>query len=457
MAATYVICRGALPLIDNFADLYRSEHTGAGPDIMLKHIAVSEVELGMFVHKFEGGWFDHPFWKAKFLIDDHDKLAAIRDSRLRSVVIDTSKGRDTAAPAKPAQVAQAIQPGQPAHARIKSIKQRTAAQLSAIQPVSMAQEVNAAAAIAEQAKDKLGKTFIAARLGKALDVSKVEPVVSDILASVRRNPQAFSGLMRCKLKNEQIFRHALSVSALMVALADRMKLPAQDIHNCGLAGLLLDIGVNYLPQAADPPGGNYRNLEERVWQSHVLLGHRALKNDEGLPQLVLDACLLHHERMDGRGYPHKLAADQIPLVARMAAICDSFEFLLNGTDSIPGVDPATAIQSMRAQTGAFDEDILHLFVETVGLYPVGAFVELRSGKLAMVIDEDPRDPQRPVVQAFYSLEQRERVLPHRIALAQAGGTEGIIGSADLGGLDLPDAAALRELVFLSAYRNTARA
>ncbi|WDA40189.1 HD-GYP domain-containing protein [Erythrobacter sp. BLCC-B19] len=422
---------------------------------MLKHIAVSDLELGMFVHKFEGGWFDHPFWKAKFLVEDADKLATIKASRLRGVVIDTSKGRDVAAARPSAASVPAREPASAngAQRRIRSIKQRTAEQLKVAEPTSMAQEIGTAAAIAHQARDKLGKTFIAARLGKALDVRKVEPVVSDILASVRRNPQAFSGLMRCKLKNEAIFRHALSVSALMVALADRMKLPAADIHNCGLAGLLLDIGVNYLPGAGEPPMGDFRHADERIWQQHVMLGYRALQNDSDLPQLVLDACLMHHERMDGRGYPQRCAGDQIPVVARMAAICDSFEFLLAGSDTAPGLDPASAVEALRAQSGAFDEDILRLFVEVVGLYPVGAFVVLRSQKLAMVIDEDRRDPLRPVVQAFFSLAAGERILPHRIALAESNDNERIEGIADLSGLGLPSDDQLRELVFLSAYRN----
>lgn len=423
---------------------------------MLKQIAVSDVELGMFVHKFEGGWFDHPFWKAKFLIEDEDKLAAIRDSRVRSLVIDTARGRDVGGSQPQAAGSSAGQASATGNARARSIRQRTAAQLAPAQPVSMTQEVETARAIADQAKAKLGKTFVAARLGKALDVRKVEPVVSDILASVRRNPQAFSGLMRCKLKNEQIFRHALSVSALMVALADRMKLPPQDIHNSGLAGMLLDIGVNYLPAGSEPPCGNYRNTEERIWQSHVMLGYRALQNDAELPQLVLDACLQHHERMDGKGFPQGLAGDSIAPVARMAAICDSFEFFLTGSDGKPGLDPAAAVAAMRAQPGAFDEDILRLFVETVGLYPVGAFVVLQSRKLAMVIDEDRKDPLRPVVQAFYSLDTQERILPHRIALALTNDNERIVGIADLTEFDLPDDAQLRELVFLSAFRSTAR-
>lgn len=427
---------------------------------MLKNIALSDVQMGMFVHKFEGRWFDHPFWKSQLLIDDEAKLAAIKSSRLRGLVIDTTRGIDLApGTAQSAQQSapQAAPTGKPqGFARMKSIKQRTSAQLTPIQPASMGQEVAAAGAIADQAREKLGKTFIAARLGKALDVRKVEPVVSDILASVRRNPQAFSGLMRCKLKNEQTFRHALSVSALMVALADRMKLPAQDIHNCGLAGLLLDIGVNYLPNVSEPPGGDYRNLDERTWQQHVRLGHRALQNDGDLPQLVLDACLFHHERMDGSGYPQGCAGDDIPVVARMAAICDSFDFHLSGTDCAPAIDPAAAIAAMSALPGAYDEEILSLFIETVGIYPVGSFVMLSSRRIALVIDENRKDPTRPVVQAFYSLETAERVLPHRITLGQDNADDHITGIADLTGLGLPDDAQLRELVFLSAYRSEAR-
>ena len=423
---------------------------------MLKQIPVADLQLGMFVHKFEGGWFDHPFWKARFVIEDADRLAAIRASRVRSVVIDTAKGLDLAPSAAPP--AKAAAPSSaPSATRIRNIRQRTAVQLTTTSPVSMAQELETATTIAEQARDRLNRAFIAARLGKALDVRKVEPVVSDILASVRRNPQAFSGLMRCKLKNEAIFRHALSVSALMVALADRLKLPAQDIHNCGLAGLLLDIGVNYLPQASEPPGGDYRNLEERVWQSHVLLGHRALRNDGDLPQLVLDACLFHHERMDGCGFPQARKGEDIPLVARMAAICDSFDFHLTGSDRTPALDPAAAIAALRADEGAFDAEILRAFIETVGFYPVGSFVALSSRKLAMVIDEDRNDPLRPVVQAFYSFETGERIRPYRITLAHGNDNERITGIADLAGLDLPDHAQLRELVFLSAYRNHAEA
>ncbi|MFM7348615.1 MAG: HD-GYP domain-containing protein [Erythrobacter sp.] len=429
---------------------------------MLKQIPVSDLEVGMFVHKFEGNWFDHPFWKAKFLIEDEEKLAVIRASRVRGVVIDTARGRDLSSATRRPASARPAAPSAPTPApsnasRMGAIKRRAVVQLEAPRPVTFAQEVENAVAIAERGRERLGKLHLDARLGKALDVRKVEPVVTDILASVRRNPHAFSGLMRCKLKNEAVFRHALSVSALMVALAGRMKLTGQEMRECGLAGLLLDIGVNYLPQGDPFAAGDDPGREVRVWQSHVLLGYRALQLDESLPRAVLEACLLHHERIDGLGYPKRRAGDDIPMIARMAAICDSFELLLAGSRTRGPLDPALAVMALRDQSGAFDEDILRQFVETVGFYPVGAFVELASRKIAMVIDEDRKDPMRPVVQAFYSLATRERILTHRIALADPGEHERIVGIADLSGLDLPDDAQLRELVFLSACRHAVHA
>lgn len=421
---------------------------------MLKHVELSDIDLGMFVHKMDGSWFDHPFWKANFLIEDEKRLELLKSSKLRGVVIDTSKGKDVSPSVTPAQAA-AGAPDAASSERIRAISRRSKREAAPLMPVSLEQELHVAQAIADKARESLQRVFLAARLGRALNVKAIEPVVSDILSSVRRNPQAFSSLMRCKLKNQMMFRHALGVSALMISLARKMKLPAHDSHNCGLAGLLLDIGVNYLPQTIDPPNGDFRNADPVIWHQHVMLGYRALDNDDDMPQMVLNTVLQHHERIDGGGFPKGLEGNQISLVARMAAICDTFEFLLSPTGTAVPLDPAAAIAHMKAMSGAFDEEILRLFIESIGLYPVGSFVRLHSDRLAMVIDEDHRDHTLPVVQAFYCLVAGQQIKPQRIELARSEETDRILEIADLAGLDLPDAAYLREMIFLSTYKNAA--
>ncbi|MCR2833294.1 HD-GYP domain-containing protein [Parerythrobacter lacustris] len=423
-----------------------------GPSIMLKHVALSDLELGMYVHKMEGGWFDHPFWKPSFLISNKDRLNVLRKSRLRGVIIDISRGKDLALPSGETSPSES---GATASIkrRIEVISKRGRREGYVAKPISIGQELAGAHAIATRAGNQLHRTFMAARLGKALNVSAVEPVVNDIFHSVRRNPHAFSGLMRCKLKNETMFRHAVSVSALMVSLAQKMQLPRHDVHQCGLAGMLLDIGVSYLPQTLEPSSGSFRDADPKIWQQHVVLGYRSLHNDNDLPRAVLDAVLQHHERIDGGGFPHQLEGSEISTFARMATICDTFDFLLCQTGTACGLDPAKAIDQMKTMEGAFDEEILNHFVESVGLYPVGSFVRLQSGKLAMVIDEDAEDHMRPIVQAFYSLAQGEQITPHRIELARSGEQDCILGIAELAGLGLPDDQHLREMIFFSTYKN----
>ncbi|MDZ4272373.1 MAG: DUF3391 domain-containing protein, partial [Erythrobacter sp.] len=251
---------------------------------MLKRVAIADLEVGMFVHKMEGNWFSHPFWKAKFLIDDAERLNTLQSSNLDGVVIDTSKGRDLATANNserrsgkpPVTPSAAAQPD-----RFKSVKARSVIQND---PVSTEAELHTAQAIAGRAQKAIHSTFIAARLGKAINVKAVQPVVTDILDSVRRNPHAFSGLMRCKLKNELGYQHALAVSALMVSLARQMKLAQDDVLDAGMAGLLLDIGTNYLPQVPDLPNNDFRNADPKIWQQHVILGFRALQHDDSLPQ-----------------------------------------------------------------------------------------------------------------------------------------------------------------------------
>ncbi|MEZ5744872.1 MAG: DUF3391 domain-containing protein [Sphingomonadaceae bacterium] len=427
---------------------------------MLKRVAVSDVQMGMFIHKMEGNWFKHPFWKSKFLLDDPENLDDLRASYVETVIIDTAKGKDILRAPQSASAAAASSPRKDtrpaserlASSRVASLKSRQSVDLRSTAPTSTAKETKTAAVVADKAQKVIAKAFGDARLGKTVNMRKVEPLVEDIYASLRRNPHAFSGLMRCKLNNEFVYRHALAVSALMVSLACKMKLSPDLVREAGMAGLFLDIGVNRLPKDAAAPNGDYSNAPPHIWQQHVQYGEQALAEAGGFPEAVVGACLQHHERMDGSGFPNGLKGDQIGQLARMAAICDSFNYMLVDGDGSAAMDPAEAVSRLRDMCDKFDPVILRHFVEAVGIYPVGSFVRLRSDRLAMVIDEDPEDVDQPTVSTFYSLETNERILPTKIELARCYGKDAIVGIADLSGLVLPEPEQLRELIFLQTHK-----
>lgn len=432
---------------------------------MLKRVSISDVELGMFVHKMEGGWLKHPFWKSRFLLDDPDNLFHLKSSELESVIIDTSKGKDLASgptagagqePIKESPLAR--QRAAPAPApraqlvRATALRSRQSIDLQSTDRVSTRAEVGAAQIVAEKAQQAVSKVFIDARLGKALNLGAVEPVVKDIFASIQRNPHAFSGLMRCKLNNQFVYRHSLAVSALMVSLAHKMKLSPKEISEAGLAGLFLDIGTNYLPQDLAPKNGDFRSAAPEIWQQHVKFGAAALDAAGNIPELVMIACLQHHEQMDGGGFPEGLSGPDIARIARMAAICDTFDYLLSDTELGAALDPTAAIVRLREMSTVFDSDILKHFIDAVGIHPIGSFVRMRSNRIGMVIDQDRDELTKPVVRTFYSLTSEQRIHPRTIELAKCSGEDEIVGVADLSGLVLPEEGQLRELIFLSAHK-----
>ena len=58
---------------------------------MLVRIEAEDVEIGMFIHAFEGSWFDHPFWRSYFRVETHEQLSRIRSSGIDGLVIDAAR------------------------------------------------------------------------------------------------------------------------------------------------------------------------------------------------------------------------------------------------------------------------------------------------------------------------------------------------------------------------------
>lgn len=234
---------------------------------MLKRINPVQAELGMFIHKLEGSWLKHPFWRSRFLLEDPATLEDLRLSEIDAVVIDISKGRDVEVtrqriPTAPGPAAQAPSSAPPARRSPFVRREPPPFDFASTQRTTTGREFGHAQTVAKRGEKVVSRVFLNARLGKAVNCNEVEPVISDIFASVQRNPHAFNGLMRCKRENQFTFQHTLAVSALMISLAKTMRLTPAQIRDAGMAGLLLDVGFGHLPLDLEEAGGDYREFGE---------------------------------------------------------------------------------------------------------------------------------------------------------------------------------------------------
>lgn len=141
--------------------------------------------------------------------------------------------------------------------------------------------------------------------------------------------------------------------------------------------------------------------ELQLVRTHPLEGEKTLQATSQMCEMVVDVCLHHHEKVDGTGYPHQLVGDQISLVARMAAVCDVYDAITSDRSYNQGWDPAVAIQQMSTWEGHFDDEVFRAFLKSVGIYPVGSIVQLKSGSIGVVIEQHPESLLTPKIKVFF--------------------------------------------------------
>jgi HD-GYP domain-containing protein (c-di-GMP phosphodiesterase class II) len=388
---------------------------------MLRKVDTKQLQPGMFLHALCGTWVDHPFWRSSFKLKDRGQIAKILDSGIKEALIDTDKGLDippveAAPPASPAPAAPAVQ---------------TEAKTAAPKFVPIAAEIERASSIVAESKKAVVSMFNEARMGRAVEADNVMPLVEDIASSVARNPGALISIARLKTADDYTYMHSVAVCGLMIALARQLDLDAGETREAGMAGLLHDVGKMAIPLEVLNKPGKLTDAEFAQVKNHPAAGHEMLMGGKGVSEISLDVCMHHHEKIDGSGYPHKLAGDSISLYAKMGAVCDVYDAITSERPYKAGWDPAEAVHKMAAWAkGHFDENVFKAFVKSVGIYPVGSLVRLQSGRLGVVIEQTGASLLVPRVKVFFSVKSQVRLPPEIVDLSRAGASDRIIGQED---------------------------
>lgn len=383
---------------------------------MLKKIPVVQLRLGMHLQAFCGAWLDHPFWRTKFVLEDPKDLALVRESNIKEVWIDISKGIDVESSDQ---------------SDVETLE--TAEEIPQPTPVvqektSFSDELARASKIVAKGKEAVVSMFQEARMGKAIEAEAAAPLVEEISNSVMRNPGALISLARLKTADDYTFMHSVAVCALMIALARQLGLDEQQTREAGMAGLLHDLGKAMMPIEVLNKPGKLTDEEFALIKTHPEEGHKLLLEGKGVTDTIKDVCLHHHEKVDGTGYPKGLNGDTMTLFAKMGAVCDVYDAITSNRPYKAGWDPAESIKRMAEWKGHFDPIVFQAFVKSLGIYPIGSLVRLESGKLGVVIEQGEQSLLKPKVKVFFSTKSQAYLRPEIIDLARS--PEKIAGRED---------------------------
>jgi putative nucleotidyltransferase with HDIG domain len=397
---------------------------------MLKRIAVGQLRKGMFVHDLCGSWMEHPFWRLKFTLDDDGDLQRIVASGIAELWIDTDRGLDVAG-------------GTSEDEALEVVERELAAALVDVPALPVPAPADAAksavaqaAELRDKAMERVQALFGEARMGRSLQTAGCAQTVEDILGSVDRCPGTLISLLRLKTQDEYTYLHSVAVCTLMVALARTLRLPLATVRELGIAGLLHDIGKARIPLSVLHKPAKLSDSEFGLIKRHPELGYALLREHEAASTIALDVCLHHHEKIDGSGYPLGLKRERISLYAKMGAVCDVYDAVTSSRPYKEPWAPGEAVRQMAQWKGHFDPTVFQAFVKTVGIYPSGTLVRLKSQRLGLVLDQSEGALLKPRIHVFLSAKTRERVPVEVVNLSAPGCEDGIVGveSAEAWGL-----------------------
>lgn len=243
--------------------------------------------------------------------------------------------------------------------------------------------------------------------GKGVDLDSVQNAVSPVIESVMRNPDAMVWLVGLQKRDEYSYHHSIASSVWAVVLGRHLGFDSRSLETLAIGGMLLDVGKARLPEDILHKEGNLSNYEVNLLRQHVDYSLDMVSKTSGIGREVLDMIEYHHERYDGSGYPKGAKSSDIPVYGRISGLVDCYDAMITARVYAPAMSTYDAICELNSQAGVlFQRELVEQFVQAMGMFPTGSLVELNSGEVGIVIEQNRVRRLRPKVMLLLDAEKQ---------------------------------------------------
>ena len=237
-------------------------------------------------------------------------------------------------------------------------------------------------------------------------ITNVAKIITDIVNEIVEDDKIINLCVQMKIQdNDFIYNHCVYTCALSLLVAGAMNLEANEIKTIGQAALLHDLGLcemAYIVRKIEKSP-----QEEELWKEHASYGYHFAKQS-GIDEEVAKLILSHHESWDGSGFPNKVSSEDIPLGARIIAVCDKFDRLLR-YEKYPHY---LALEYLYGGLDCyFDGNVITTFLDNLPIYPLGSIVRLSTNEVGVVVNIRKNAGMRPIVRVYFNNVKRMYKIP----------------------------------------------
>lgn len=324
-------------------------------------ISVKQLKLGMFVADLDRPWIETPFNIHGFRLKSEEHLRLIQQlCDFVYITVPQKKTIDTSG------------------ASLERVQHPS--------PINIDETLPQARATYNKAKDVVSNLLGSVRLGQSFETQTVKTLVTQCVESIIENPNAMLWLGLLRDVDEYTAEHSLNVGLLSIIIGRAEGLSKEDLETIGLCGMLHDMGKAKVPLEVLNKPGALTDKEFALMKAHTTLGFKMLQVKSDLPAIVAHVAHGHHERLNGKGYPKQLNANDIPYFYRIVAIADTYDAITSARCYSSAKSSLEGLQIlMGVQTTHFDQNLVQQLVSCIGIYPAGSIAELSTGEVGVVL------------------------------------------------------------------------
>jgi len=240
-----------------------------------------------------------------------------------------------------------------------------------------------------------------AKLGKAMEVGALQRVVESLMDNLLQDPAAVLGLTAIKGHDDYTLNHSINVCILSLSLGSALGLTAEELRSLGLASLLYDIGKVRISEEILGKAGPLTAEEWQTVKGHTEEGADLLKRLQLADKMPMIVAYEHHQRHDLMGYPEPVNGAEQHLFSKLVSVCDAYDAMTTTRPFRREIRPDKALSVLMQGRGkAYDPGITKSLVAMLGIYPMGAVVQLDDGSTAVVFRVNNDDLLHPRVKVL---------------------------------------------------------
>ncbi len=249
----------------------------------------------------------------------------------------------------------------------------------------------------KQNLEKLEDQFIAIGKGVGIEVNNLYGMVIDMVDNVKYKKDVLSYLGNLKKQDLHTYSHCLNVGIICNLFGLWLGYEGEDLKNLTVAGILHDVGKTQVDENLIKKPEKLTDSEYNHIKKHAYLGYK-LVEDLDIPDEIKSGILMHHEKIDGSGYPLGLRDDKITTTAKIVAICDIYEAMTADRVYRPRVCPFEVIKNFEQNSyDILDTQLLLAFLQNIVYTYIGSDVMLSDNRRAKVVFINQANLSKPIV------------------------------------------------------------